>query len=359
MRLGDARRITPGDARDDLGLLADCDWIDRGRDRGRRRQAAASTRPSTRVRAARPIVTSNTSTIPLAELPGLPRAAADCDHALLQPAALPAAARGGRRPTTRPGGDAIACADDAARQDRRALQRHAGLHRQPARRVWIDVAIGRGGRAAASTSSSPTPPSRGPFGSPKTGVFGLLDLVGIDLSLDVDASLADAARRPTTRCQASTARWPLSRRWSPSGRTGRKGDGGFYRLDAATARSSPSTSTTRRVPPGARLPRRRARGARLRRRPCSRRRWPTPSDPGPRCRGDPDAVDLAMEAGYGLARAGRSRCSAAGARRPPTARRGCACADLKQDRRAGRAQRARRRCGTSATACSASSSTRR
>jgi 3-hydroxyacyl-CoA dehydrogenase len=69
-----------------------------------------------------------------------------------------------------------------------------------------------------------------PVGIPKTGLFGLLDLVGLDLHPKVDASMAallaegDAYhgwRRP----------WPLLEKLIAQGYTGRKGKGGFYRLD--------------------------------------------------------------------------------------------------------------------------------
>ena len=69
-----------------------------------------------------------------------------------------------------------------------------------------------------------------PLGIPKTGVFGLLDLVGLDLMPKVDASLAatlpegdayHALRRP----------FPILEKLIAEGYTGRKGKGGFYRLN--------------------------------------------------------------------------------------------------------------------------------
>lgn len=67
------------------------------------------------------------------------------------------------------------------------------------------------------------------FGVPKTGVFGLLDLIGLDLILEVDAGLAAAlpASDPYRQIRRDI---PLLSRMIREGYTGRKGRGGFYRL---------------------------------------------------------------------------------------------------------------------------------
>ena len=44
-----------------------------------------------------------------------------------------------------------------------------------------------------------------PFGIPKTGVFGLLDLVGLDLMPHVNASMAALAAAERSRSTPSTA----------------------------------------------------------------------------------------------------------------------------------------------------------
>ncbi len=67
------------------------------------------------------------------------------------------------------------------------------------------------------------------FGVPKTGVFGLLDLVGLDLMVKIDANLmgslpADDSYRRIRRD------FPLLSKMIEQGYTGRKGKGGFYRL---------------------------------------------------------------------------------------------------------------------------------
>jgi 3-hydroxyacyl-CoA dehydrogenase len=68
-----------------------------------------------------------------------------------------------------------------------------------------------------------------PLGIPKTGIFGLLDLVGLDLQPHVDASLA-AQLAKDDPYQPLRRDWPLFDKMIAEGYTGRKGKGGFYRL---------------------------------------------------------------------------------------------------------------------------------
>ena len=69
-----------------------------------------------------------------------------------------------------------------------------------------------------------------PIGVPKTGVFGLLDLVGIDLMPHVAASMK--ATLPETDAYVLGLRDnALITRMIAEGRTGRKGKGGFYSRD--------------------------------------------------------------------------------------------------------------------------------
>ncbi|WP_277981771.1 3-hydroxyacyl-CoA dehydrogenase/enoyl-CoA hydratase family protein [Sphingomonas phyllosphaerae] len=69
-----------------------------------------------------------------------------------------------------------------------------------------------------------------PMGVPKTGIFGLIDLVGIDLMPLLAKSLS--ATLPEGDPYFGTVReLPLVDRMIAEGYTGRKGKGGFYRLD--------------------------------------------------------------------------------------------------------------------------------
>jgi 3-hydroxyacyl-CoA dehydrogenase len=71
-----------------------------------------------------------------------------------------------------------------------------------------------------------------PMGIPKTGVFGLIDLVGLDLMPHINASLAKSLPR-NDAFHAANRDLPLIRKMIADGYTGRKGKGGFYRLNRA------------------------------------------------------------------------------------------------------------------------------
>ncbi|MCH6566090.1 MAG: enoyl-CoA hydratase/isomerase family protein, partial [Proteobacteria bacterium] len=67
-----------------------------------------------------------------------------------------------------------------------------------------------------------------PMGIPKTGVFGLYDLIGIDLMSDVVQSLVDILPA-NDGFHAEAARIPLMTRMIENGQTGNKKGNGFYR----------------------------------------------------------------------------------------------------------------------------------
>ena len=69
-----------------------------------------------------------------------------------------------------------------------------------------------------------------PMGIPKTGVFGLYDLIGIDLMADVLKSFLKEL--PTSDVFHEVAQEiPLVKNLIETGYTGRKGKGGFYRMN--------------------------------------------------------------------------------------------------------------------------------
>lgn len=72
-----------------------------------------------------------------------------------------------------------------------------------------------------------------PMGVPKTGIFGLIDLVGVDLMPLLSKSLSSTL--PAGDPYFDTVReMPLVDRMIADGYTGRKGKGGFYAFDKAT-----------------------------------------------------------------------------------------------------------------------------
>ena len=69
-----------------------------------------------------------------------------------------------------------------------------------------------------------------PMGIPKTGVFGLYDLIGIDLMADVLKSFIKELPK-TDKFQNVAQEIPLVKQLIDTGYTGRKGKGGFYRIN--------------------------------------------------------------------------------------------------------------------------------
>ena len=70
------------------------------------------------------------------------------------------------------------------------------------------------------------------MGVPPTGVFGLIDLVGLDLMPHINASLSTALASGDA-FHAANCDLPLIQKMIADGFTGRKGKGGFYRLNRA------------------------------------------------------------------------------------------------------------------------------
>jgi len=228
-----ARLVTPGNIEDDLGALAEVDWIveavieDLGAKRDLYRRIAAVRRPGT-------LLSSNTSTLPLAVL------TADMDPGLVQDFLITHFFNPPRYmrllelvagPRTRP--EALAALRDFA--DHRLGKGIVLCHDTPgfvANRIgsfWMQCAVVAAIDHGLSVEETDAVMGR-PVGIPKTGVFGLLDLVGLDLMPRVDASLA-AALPPEDAYHGLRRPWPLLDHLIAEGSTGRKGKGGFYRLN--------------------------------------------------------------------------------------------------------------------------------
>jgi 3-hydroxyacyl-CoA dehydrogenase len=71
-----------------------------------------------------------------------------------------------------------------------------------------------------------------PMGIPKTGVFGLYDLIGIDLMADVLKSFVKELSKED-KFHEVAKEIPLIKKMITMGMTGRKGKGGFYRINKA------------------------------------------------------------------------------------------------------------------------------
>jgi 3-hydroxyacyl-CoA dehydrogenase len=233
-----AKLVQTGNIDDDLPHLAECDWIVEAIvERLEVKQALY--RRIEAVRRPGAAVTSNTSTIALARLvEGMPEAfARDCliTHFFNPPRQmrLLELVTG---PQTDPG---------LAARLRHFIDAGLGktvvdCHDSPgfiANRIgayWMLLGLAQALDLGVSVEAADAVMGK-PLGIPSTGIFGLMDLVGLDVMADIAASLAAALPEgdPFHRANQAT---PLLQRLIAEGRTGRKGKGGFYRLDRASGR---------------------------------------------------------------------------------------------------------------------------
>ena len=231
MHLDNAARITAGNVADHLDRVSDCDWIVEAIveriDVKRDLYDALD-----RVRRPGSIVSSNTSTLPLSLLTERMSSAMRSDFCIthfFNPVRFMRLLELVHGPETRPeviellarfcdvalGKGVVHCRDTpgflANRVGVHALQ--AGLLEAVAQGVTVEEADAVMAR---------------PMGIPKTGLFGLYDLIGLDLMLDVASSLA-MALPPDDPFQRVAEGIPLTRDLVSRGYTGNKGAGGFYR----------------------------------------------------------------------------------------------------------------------------------
>ena len=228
-----AKLVEVGNIEDDLGKIAGCDWVveaiierlDLKQDLYRKIDAVR--RPGT-------AVSSNTSTIPLADLVGgLPESfAADflITHFFNPPRymrLLEVVAGPRSNPQTVAAvsrfcdiamGKTIVNCNDAPG----FIANRLGVY-------WLQVGILEAIDAGLTVEEADAVMGR-PFGIPKTGVFGLIDLVGLDLMPHVNASLLGSLPN-TDPFHVAQRDLPLLTRMIAEGYTGRKGKGGFYRLN--------------------------------------------------------------------------------------------------------------------------------
>ena len=230
-----AALVTPGNLEDDFDKLADCDWIVEAvledpevkRDLYRRLE---------KVRKEGSIVSSNTSTLPLKLLTeGLPaRFAADfmITHFFNPPRYMPLLELVAGEKTR-----AEAVKELTEFGDRVLGKGIVHCHDTPgfvANRIgtfWLQCAVVETRERGLTIEEADAVMGR-PLGIPKTGVFALLDLVGLDLMPKVDASLA-ATLPKDDPYQGLRRPFPLLEKMISEGYTGRKGKGGFYRLNKA------------------------------------------------------------------------------------------------------------------------------
>jgi 3-hydroxyacyl-CoA dehydrogenase len=230
-----AKLIACGNIEDDLARVAECDWIvEVVVERLDIKQALY--RKLASVRRAGTAISSNTSTIPLRNLiEGMPEDFARdfmITHFFNPPrymrlmelvtgpatdAAL--AARVARFCDVALGKSVVSCKDSPG-----FIANRLGV-------FWMTGAVTEAIALGLRVEEADAVMGR-PFGIPKTGVFGLMDLVGLDLMPHVNASLAGALPKEDA-FHGKNRPVPLIARLIETGFTGRKGKGGFYRLDKA------------------------------------------------------------------------------------------------------------------------------
>ncbi|WP_353860425.1 3-hydroxyacyl-CoA dehydrogenase NAD-binding domain-containing protein [Azospirillum formosense] len=228
-----AKLVTPGNLEDDLALLADVDWIVEAIVENPAVKADLYRRIDP-VRKEGSVVSSNTSTIPLGVLVEGQSDAFKRDFLITHFFNPPRYMRlleivGGE--ATRP--DALAAvADVCDRALGKGVVRCKDTPGFIANRIgvyWIQTAINAAVDLGLTVEEADAIAGR-PMGIPKTGVFGLVDLVGLDLMPHIAKSLL-ATLPGNDPYRAAFREHPVITKMIAEGYTGRKGKGGFYRLN--------------------------------------------------------------------------------------------------------------------------------
>jgi 3-hydroxyacyl-CoA dehydrogenase len=232
MHLDFARLITPANLEDHLGLLAECDWIVEAVPEKLEVKHATYAK----IEAARKpgsIVSSNTSTIPLKDLVGgLPEAFQRdflITHFFNPPRYMRLLEVVAGAKTRADAVKTIAefCDVRLGKGVIRAKDT-PGFIANRIGGMWIQSALQAAFELGLSVEEADAIMGR-PFGMPRTGIFGLMDLVGIDLAPQVAASMQRTLPKDDPYLRIYQDR-PLIARMIAEGYTGRKGKGGFYRL---------------------------------------------------------------------------------------------------------------------------------
>lgn len=233
MHKRNARLVTTGNIEDHMDLLADCDWIIEAIiERLDLKQTLYKKIDA--VRRADAVVSSNTSTIPLHDLvAGLPAGFAEqfmITHFFNPPRymrLLEVASGSQTKPAVvqkvsqfcdlKLGKGVVGCKDSPG-----FIANRIGIY-------WIQTAILEAMNLGLTVEEADAVVGK-PMGIPKTGVFGLSDLVGIDLMPHLMESLKRTLPAEDV-FHAKALIPPVVSKMIQDGYTGRKGKGGFYRLN--------------------------------------------------------------------------------------------------------------------------------
>ncbi|NQW00977.1 MAG: 3-hydroxyacyl-CoA dehydrogenase, partial [Rhodospirillales bacterium] len=228
-----ASRITPGTTGDDLALIRDCDWV----------IEAIIERPDIKQELYRTlapflkadaVLSSNTSTLPLAVLTeGMDRDLKRrflITHFFNPPRYMRLLEIVSSQETDAKSVALIdAFADRAMGKSVVMAKDTPGFIANRIGTFWLHAAVTEAVRLGVGVEAADAVLGR-PAGIPKTGIFGLLDLVGLDLMPHILTSFENTLGK----ADAFHALGPapdLLARMIADGYTGRKGKGGFYRLN--------------------------------------------------------------------------------------------------------------------------------
>ncbi|NFV79652.1 3-hydroxyacyl-CoA dehydrogenase/enoyl-CoA hydratase family protein [Magnetospirillum aberrantis] len=237
-----AKLVTTGNIEDNLDLLADCDWIvEAVIERLDIKQSLYAKVDAVRKKGS--VVSSNTSTIPLATLvEGLSDSFAEdfvITHFFNPPRYMRLLEVVGGAKTKAEALDAVSTfADHKLGKSVVRCKDRPGFIANRLGVYWLQAAVVEAFDAGLDIEDVDAIVGK-PMGIPKTGVFGLLDLVGLDLMPHVNASLA-AALPKDDPFHAMNRPLPMVEKMIADGYTGRKGKGGFYRVNRAKNKAKES-----------------------------------------------------------------------------------------------------------------------
>ena len=233
-----AKLITPGNIEDDLKQLSDVDWIIEAVaerldiKQGLYRKINGSRKPGS-------ILSSNTSTLPLKMLmQGMPESIQRdfCITHFFNPPRYMRLMEIVGGPETRPEviGTITAFADERLGKTVVKAKDAPGFIANRIGVFWLQAAVSAVRELGLTVEEADAVMSR-PIGAPKTGIFGLMDMVGLDLQPHVDASFRLALPK-NDAYRSLPSDFPLLTKMIADGYTGRKGKGGFYRLNTVSGK---------------------------------------------------------------------------------------------------------------------------
>ncbi len=239
-----AKLITPGNLEDDLDLLKECDWVCEVvlEDIGVKHATYEKITPYLKKGA---VVSSNTSTIPLEKL--TEKASAEFKkHFMITHFFNPPRYMRllevviGKNTDQKRAQEVIDFCDINLGKGVVVCNDTPGFIANRLGVYWLTVAINEAIKQGTPIEIADGVMSK-PVGIPKTGVFGLLDLIGIDLIPKLATSLLSTLPKDD-EYRKEFIDHPFVKGMIEVGYTGRKGKGGFYRLKPDGSKEKQSLS---------------------------------------------------------------------------------------------------------------------